>query len=316
MSEKFEFKALASAMAADGENPYQGDLFVCNIANWPIKDDIASMEIPLFSLSKNKDLETREYRRGNKTIRVIPPSVGAATVFDKDLLIYVASQIVEALNQGRPVSRTVQVDSYDFILSTARSDGSASFDRIVDMLRRLRGTTIETNIETGGVRQLEGFSLIESYKVIETTKNKKGAIRFTVTVSEWLYNGLLKYEVLTLDPAYFRLSKSIEKRLYEIARKHCGDQTMWKINIDLLAEKVGTSRPRRQFRSELRDVIKTDALPEYRLALDHATDPDTVVFYTRNSAKLAKQLMATPEQAVWFCGLEKGSTHETEKLAR
>ncbi|RBH38040.1 hypothetical protein C3F00_043525, partial [Pseudomonas sp. MWU13-2860] len=79
----------------------QGDLFVCDIANWPVKDDIASMEIPLFSLKKNKDVEVREYRRGNKTLRVIPSTVGAATVFDKDLLIYVASQIVEGMKQGR-----------------------------------------------------------------------------------------------------------------------------------------------------------------------------------------------------------------------
>lgn len=283
----------------------QGDLFVCDIANWPVKDDIASMEIPLFSLKKNKDVEVREYRRGNKTLRVIPSTVGAATVFDKDLLIYVASQIVEGMKQGRQVSRTVQVDSYDFLVATARSDGAASFDRLVDMLRRLRGTTIETNIETGGERQLEGFAMIESYKVIETTRNKKGATRFSVTVSEWLYNGLLKYEVLTLDPGYFRLGRPIERRLYEIARKHCGDQPYWKLNIDLLAEKIGISRPRRQFRSELREVIQVDSLPEYRLALDTSTDPDSVVFYTRNSHKLAKYLMENPEKAVWFGALEK-----------
>lgn len=310
MTKKIEFKALTAAMSMDDEipyqeNPYQGDLFVCNIANWPVKDDMASMEIPLFSLTKNKDVETREYRRGNKTIRIIPSSVGAATMFDKDLLIYAASQIVAALNEGKPVSRTVQVDSYNFILGTARSDGTATFDRIVDMLRRLRGTTIETNIETGGVRQLEGFSLIESYKVIETTKNKKGATRFSVTLSEWLYNGLLKYEVLTLDPAYFRLGKPIERRLYEIARKHCGEKALWPINIDLLAEKIGISRSRFKFRAELREVIKGDTLPEFRLALDTNSNPDTVVFYTRNSPKLAKFLMESPEQAVWFGKLEK-----------
>lgn len=56
------------------------------------------MEFPIFSLAKNKDIETREYRRGNRVVRVIPSSVGAATVFDKDLLLYIASQLIEAKN--------------------------------------------------------------------------------------------------------------------------------------------------------------------------------------------------------------------------
>ena len=53
-------------------DPAQGELFVCDIANWPVKDDIASMEVPIFSLAKQKDTKTREYRRGAKVVRVIP----------------------------------------------------------------------------------------------------------------------------------------------------------------------------------------------------------------------------------------------------
>src|ERR1035437_809665 len=65
----------------------QDDPFRCEIANWPVKDDIGSMEFPIFSLSKNKDLETRTYRRGNRVVKIIPSVAGAATVFDKDLLL-------------------------------------------------------------------------------------------------------------------------------------------------------------------------------------------------------------------------------------
>ena len=287
--------------------PEQGDLFRCEITNWPLKDDIASMEFPIFSLSKNKDLETREYRRGNRVVKIIPSGVGAATVFDKDLLLYVASQLIEAKNQGKPLSRTVMVESCDFLVGTERGDGRASFERIVDLLDRLRGTTIQTNIETGGITQTEGFGMIDNYKIIsekkrletqigergkkEVTRHISRVLQFSVTISEWLYNGLMNYEVLTLDHAYFRLSRSIERRLYEIARKHCGDQPMWKINIDLLAEKIGTRVSRAKFRDELRQTIKADALPEYRLALDTSAKPTDVVFYTRNSGKLSRELV-------------------------
>ena len=297
----------------------QGDFFKCEITNWPVKDDIASMEFPIFSLSKNKDLESREYRRGNRTVRIIPSSVGAATVFDKDLLLYIASQLVEASNRGDPISRTVVIDSFDFLIGTERGDGRASFERIADMLNRLRGTTIQTNIDTGGVTQTEGFGLIDSYKIIsektrtESTIDDHGksvrrqiprVLQFSVTISEWLYNGLVNYEVLTLDRGYFRLTRSIERRLYEIARKHCGAQAIWKIGIDLLAAKIGTKVSRAKFRDEIRHAIKADALPEYRIALENKSTPDNIVFYTRNNAELSKELIRL-NQSKWFYGLER-----------
>lgn len=302
--------------------PEQGELFLCEIANWPVKDDLASMEFPLFTLAKNKDVNVREFRRGNRVVRIIPASVGAATVFDKDLLIYAGSQIVEARNRGLPVSRTVQINAIDFLLGTERGDGGGSFERIISMLRRLRGTTIETNIPTGAdkITQTDGFAMIENYRVLAgatraiTNKNEKtGKIEeseaekvycFSITLSEWLYNALLNVEVLTLDRGYFQLGRPLDRRLYELARKHCGDQPIWKINIDLLAEKVGTTRSRSKFRDELRTAIEKDELPQYRIALDPQATPDDVVFYSRDSAKLAKSLIANNTSS-WFQCLER-----------
>lgn len=298
----------------------QGELFVAELANWPLKDDIASMEIPLFSLSKNKDTETRLYRRKGKVVRIMPSAAGAATVFDKDLLLYAASQIVEAQNKGLPVSRHVKIDTGDFLLATRRGDGRASFERVADMLRRLKGTTIETNIETGGVQQTDGFSLIDNYRIlsektrVELKKDKKtGAesrqevtrvLSFTITISEWLFNGLRNFEVLTLDRGYFQLTRSIDRRLYEIARKHCGDQPMWKCNIDLLGEKIGTKRERFKIRDEIRKAIAADEIPEYRIALDTSKPIDDVVFYTKDVAKLHREIQRT-QLYDWWLSLEK-----------
>lgn len=314
-------KAEQPAPASDDSVFEQGDLFACELSNWPIKDDLASMEFPLFSLAKQKDTTTRSFRRGNKSVKIIPSSVGAATVFDKDLLLYIASQIVAGIEQGMPVSRTVQVESRDFLNGTKRSDGGASYDRIIDMLRRLRGTTVETNIPTGKdkITQTDGFSMIDGYRVLSQEdivykkKNDKGVfeeytvervLSFTVTLSEWLYNALLNFEVLTLNPRYFTLTSPIDRRLYELARKHCGEQVMWKINIDLLSEKIGTTRERFKVRADIRDAIKSDALPEYRIALDTAANPDHVVFYTRDSSRLLKELMAS-KLFDWFQSLER-----------
>lgn len=293
----------------------QGELFVCDITKWPVKDDMASMEFPIFSLAKQADTKTRDYRRGAKTVKVIPSSVGSATVFDKDLLLYIASQITEALNQGLPVSRTVHVNSIDFLRGTGRGDGRASFERIIDMLRRLRGTTIETNIPTGKRIQTKGFSLIDDYTVISKKERSAAAsagksetvervLSFTVTISEWLFNGLKEFEVLTLDKGYFHLSRSLDRRLYEIARKHCGDQAIWKIGLDLLIEKIGTTRERFKVREDLRQTILANEIPEYRMALDTNGKDEQVVFYTRDSAKLTVELSKS-QLHNWFQSLER-----------
>ncbi len=300
--------------------PEQIDLFNCEIVNWSLKDDIASMTVPLFALSKKPETEIKTYRRGSTIIRITPSADGMATVFDKDLLLYITSQLVEAINQGKPVSNTVYVDSMNFLASTERGDGRKSYELLVGMLRRLKGTNIETNIETGGVRQTKGFGLIDNYEIkSSSTRKGKGeaaedndqnsvtrVFGFTVTLSEWFMNSLLNMEVLTLDRGYFQLSRSIDRRLYETGRKHCGDAAFWKCDMDLLAEKIGygSGRTRAYFRQDLRHAIKEDNLPSYRIALDRSKTPEDVVFITKDSRKLTKKL--TEDNLFgWYESLEK-----------
>lgn len=293
------------------------ELLICSAnKDLAIKDDIASMELPLFSLSKQRDIRVREFVRGESSLKIIPAIVGAATVFDKDLLLFVGSQIVEARNKGQQTSRVVHVCTADFLNSTRRGDGGRSYAAIIEMLQRLRGTTIQTNIPTGKnqIMQTEGFAMIDHYKVLSSKIKTRNGNRielvhsFTVTINEWLYNSLLDYEVLTIDSAYFNLSKPIERRMYEIARKYCGDKPIWKINIDLLKEKIGTKKERFKFRDEIRQIISADNLPQYKIALDSKVSPDNVVFYTRDAKRFSEELTRKKpkEWHQWFLSLEKG----------
>lgn len=312
-------KKLKLQPPTDGGEPEQKDLFQCEIVNWSLKDDLASMDVSLLGLTKRPETDIREWRRGNKVVRIIPSSFGMANMYDKDLLLYITSQLVEALNQGLPISSTVHIDSYDFLVSTERGVGRTSYENILGMLRRLKGTTIETNIETGGVRQTEGFGWIDNYKITSEAKRKEISLNdkdgqdsrdvmrvfsFTVTLSDWLMNSIKNKEVLTLDKGYFKLTRSIDRRLYEIARKHCGDQAWWKCNIDLLSEKVGFSGARFRFREDLRKAINEDCLPGYRLALDHSKNPEDVVVLSRESRKVTKRL-ADESAFDWYSRLEK-----------
>jgi plasmid replication initiation protein len=69
-------------------------------------------------------------------------------------------------------------------------------------------------------------------------------VAIELRLSDWLYNAILGREVLTLNRHYFRLSGGLERRLYELARKHCGHQVKWTIGVDLLHKKTGSTAMR------------------------------------------------------------------------
>jgi plasmid replication initiation protein len=103
-------------------------------------------------------------------------------------------------------------------------------------------------------------------------------ILVTVTLSDWIFRSVVSKSVLTLHRDYFRLRKPLERRVYEIARKHCGRQAEWRIGLETLALKSGSTSPRRVFRKMVRDIAAEDALPDYRLEV---TDGDVVRFRAR-----------------------------------
>ena len=106
-----------------------------------------------------------------------------------------------------------------------------------------------------------------------------------VTLNEWLYNAIIAHEVLTLNRDYFRLDGGLERRLYELARKHCGSQARWSISVELLHKKSGSTGPLKRFREFVRKIANEDALPDYRMSCDSTSD--TVLFHTKDAKKLA-----------------------------
>ena len=276
--------------------PIQLGLFVAEFAGseLPIKDDMSSMEHPLFAVSKTPDNKVREYRRGNQVLKVFPSTLGAPTIFDKDLVLWVVSHIARGKDDGLPISRRVQVNVTDFLKGTKRSTGGASYERVVDMCRRLAGARIETNIRTTDAERTEGFGMIESYKVTSQTRSGKGALQLEVVISEWLWRAATEFHVLTLNPSYFVISQGLERRLYELARKHCGDQAWWVVGLDVLQQKVGSDQKPKYWTRDLRQAVEADQLPDYRMYYDAAARQ--LVFFTRDTRKLLAQ--ATSESRI------------------
>ncbi|QQA45074.1 replication initiator protein A [Pelagovum pacificum] len=241
------------------------DFFVCDIFDASPKDDLGSMEHPIFSLSTRPDRRILSYAHNGTTIEVTPSVKGRATIHDKDVLIYCISQLMAAVNAGREVSRTLKVKAHDLLVATNRDTSGDAYARLREAFERLAGTRITTNLATAGEETTRGFGLIESWEIVRKSRGGR-MVSVTVTLSEWLFRAVLAKSVLTLSRDYFRLRKPLERRIYELARKHCGRQPEWRVSVATLHKKSGSGAPVRVFRAALRKMIEADHLPDYALA--------------------------------------------------
>ena len=84
----------------------QLDLFVSVGGDIAARDAQDLMAWPFFSLAKTKRVRPIDFRMGEVSILVEATAEhGMATIWDADVLIWVASQIVEARDSGRATSR-------------------------------------------------------------------------------------------------------------------------------------------------------------------------------------------------------------------
>jgi plasmid replication initiation protein len=280
----------------------QIDLFVESLVSAPLRDDRATMEFPFFALQKRPLLTPILYQDGNVSIRISPGERGIASIWDKDVLIYLSSLINAKIERGEEVSRTVRIAAYDMLRVTRRHTGKNGYQEIYDALFRLRSTTITTDIRSGGERETRGFGWIDSFRIL-TKENRAGSKvmqGLEITLNDWTFRALVKdRRVLSINPAYFDLTGGLERRLYEIARKHVGRQSEWKVSLLLLAKKCGTmQRNLRRFKFDLKELAELDRLPDYQMFLvnDHSS-PSTKALQAVGM-KGVKGAKRTPNEAV------------------
>lgn len=179
----------------------QRAFFVADILDPAFKNDVISMEHPIFAL-RARDMQVRRYERNGHTLTVLPGTTGCATIHDKDLWIYCISQLVEAANRGRGIASTVRFTAFDFLTATQRDTSGRAYERIIKMLRRLKGTVIETSIKTGGLRACRSFGLIEGWRVVEQSQEVGRMVAVEVDLPQWLFRSVQEKHVLTLSKAY------------------------------------------------------------------------------------------------------------------
>jgi plasmid replication initiation protein len=244
------------------------------------------MEHPVFSLSTQPDRRLRHYEHNGNSITILPGYCGLATIHDKDVLLYCASYLRAAIQEGHAPEQRIRFTAYDLLISTNRPTNNLGYERLKAALTRLSGTRIQTNIKTGDVEITEDFGLIDAWGVLKEDRNGR-MVAVEVKLSDWFYHAVIANELLTINREYFRLRRPLDRRIYELARKHCGDQSSWKISLDLLRKKTGAASSAKEFRRITRELIETNHLPDYSTALGN----DDIVTFTnrRRSIPSARQ---------------------------
>lgn len=277
-------------MVTDNTNPLtpllpdrhpQHDLFICDVADAVLKDVMQHMEHPFYSLSKKPETTVKRYRNGPNWLEITPSVKGLATIYDKDILIYCISQIMAKLKQGEQVSPRVRINSHELLIFTNRGTSGREYRSLIDALDRLEGTRIRTNIVSGDEEQIDGFGLIDASSIRRKHGLDGRLLWCEIKLSDWVFNAIRNQEVLTLHRDYFRLRKPIERRVYEIARKHCGQQRSWRITLAKLLLKTGSQSPEKRFRQMIRQLVQHDHLPDYHVTFEESDD--MVVFTNRGT---------------------------------
>jgi hypothetical protein len=263
----------------------QGDLFICDVADAILKEMAPVMEHPFYSLSKKPVKSISRYEHNDAWVEIVPSVCGQPTIYDKDILIYCISQVMAKHNRGEPVSRRVQINSRELLQFTNRGDSGRDYMALNDALDRLAGVMIRTNITTGDIQQTDRFHLVEQATITRKLGLDGRLMSCVITLSDWVFNAIRANAVLTLHRDYFRLRKPLERRMYELARKHCGTQVEWKISLDNLLKKSGARSPRWRFKEMVKHICKHDYLPDYRVSID---ENDVVIFCSRGTVPFPK----------------------------
>ena len=232
----------------------------------PARDLMEMMEVPFLALSKNrKNPIIYESTDGTKKVKITRHTGHfLASIYDWDIILYVASKMQEILNKGTDIPpRTLVVPRHEILKSLHKHDGKKQQKDLESSLSRLKLTGIDTTIRNEDYRYRAGFGFLDSWGYTE----RKDIKEIHITLSQWLYDGICaKGALLKVDLAYFDLTSALKKFLYRTARKHVGSgKDTWEFSIEKLYEKSGSERELRKFKSDLKAVVMNNDIPCYAM---------------------------------------------------
>ena len=242
----------------------QLDLFRALPGDLAPRDTQDLMAYPFFSLAKSKRLAPINFKAGPVVIRVeAVPEHGMATIWDA----------------GERPSRLMGTTPYGILNFIGRGVSLRDYDRLKAALDRLQSTTIATSIRQPSERRMHRFSWINEWK--EKADARGRPLGLELIVPDWFYAAVLDDAlVLTIDRAYFGLTGGLERWLYRLVRKHGGRQEHgWSFDFAHLHAKSGSLSPLKHFAYDLRDIVRRQPLPGYRLRIEPCADGPEILSF-------------------------------------
>lgn len=249
----------------------------------PIKCDMASMVDNIYPLSDiKKPFTTKD------GVSVIPSVLGAATQNDRDLYIFLFSKAAyayEYMKIDNPNRITFTANEY-LLFTGRRIKGGRSYALFKLTLDRLVGHRISwklSDTETLGKRQ-KNTGIIAEYEIAET-KDDRRAVVIEALLPDHTIEAIKSAKMLTLNPSYFTLNK-LESKIYEIARKQCGNQKMWVIGFEKLQQIIGSQENQRKLRWRINGIIESGGIPDYKIDLVKSSRSWMVYFYKEENREI------------------------------
>jgi plasmid replication initiation protein len=180
----------------------QLDLFRALPGDLTPRDAQDLMAYPFFSLAKTHRVTPIDFRMNNIRIRVEAVSEhGMATIWDADVLIWAASQIIEARGAGLRTSRLMAATPYEILTFIGRGTSARDYHRLKAALDQLQATTVATSLRRSNQRRLHRFSWINEWTERADAHGHPDGI--DLIVPDWFYRAVLDDAlVLTIDPGY------------------------------------------------------------------------------------------------------------------
>ncbi len=244
----------------------------------PPRDQRDLMERPFFSLAKAKRIEPILYKSGGTEVEVhAVPEHGLATIWDADVLIWAASQLLAAQDRGLQISRFIRFTPYQLLTAIGRGTGARNYRLLKGGLARLQSTVVRTTIRNSQHWRRQQFSWLNEWEELQTRSGRIEGMQFILP--DWFYQGVLDRRlVLAIDPGYFRLTGGIERWLYRVARKHAGRQPNgWRFELRHLHIKSGCQIRFSDFALHIRGIVQRQSLPDYILELEPRDGADTIL---------------------------------------
>ena len=278
----------------------QLEFFTVSTVDPPWRDNKDAMEYPFLSLQK---IRTKPIEYSGKGIYLSIDSdrrFSIATIWDWDLIIFAASHLNDAIEAGFTPSPRIRFVPYDCLRQVGRHTGGRDYKELANAIRRLRMTTVITNIRhEDDAGEERPFSWLADYSIPKrytrsamTPASPDGepdpARPWEIELPPWLYNAILRRrDILAVHPDYFQLTGGLERWLYRLARKAVPDKAevpAIHFRMDTLHKQSGTTRPLRNFAGDIRKMAESQPLPEYGLRIDRDGKHELVTLY-RDKAK-------------------------------